>query len=76
MKTIHHDSYQTLIEQLIYQRKQVKLTQKEVATILGKPQSYIAKIEVRDKRLDILEFIQICEILSIKPSELLQNTGL
>jgi len=73
MKTIYHSVYQQLITLLILERKYKKLTQADVAKILGKPQSYIAKIEKLDRKLDVLEFIEICEVLEIKASELIKK---
>ena len=49
MKTIYQQRYQTLIDCLISARKQAKLTQADIAHQLGKPQSYIAKIEGKDR---------------------------
>ena len=73
MKTIYHSVYQQLITLLILERKYKKLTQADVAKILGKPQSYIAKIEKLDRKLDVLEFIEICEVLEIKASEVIKK---
>lgn len=69
MKSIHKNRYQNLINLLILHRKKAGLTQKEVAERLKKPQSFIAKVEGKDRRLDVLEFIEMCEVLKIKPSE-------
>ena len=69
MKTIYQQRYQTLIDCLISARKQAKLTQADIAHQLGKPQSYIAKIEGKDRKIDILEYVELCEVLKIQPSE-------
>ncbi|RKG35476.1 XRE family transcriptional regulator [Acinetobacter guerrae] len=73
MKTIYRDRYQQMIDILIAERKRAKLTQIEVAQKLNKPQSYIAKIEGRDRKIDILEFIELCETLGIKASSLIKQ---
>ena len=44
-------------------------TQADIAHQLGKPQSYIAKIEGKDRKIDILEYVELCEVLKIQPSE-------
>ena len=72
MKTIYQQRYQILIDCLIAARKQANLTQAEIAQKLGKPQSYIAKIEGKDRKLDILEYVEICEVLKIQPSEIIR----
>lgn len=72
MKTIYQDRYQILITELIRIRKDKGLTQAQLAKKLDKPQSYIAKIEAKDRKLDILEFVVLCEVLMVLPCDVLQ----
>ena len=72
MKTIYQQRHQTLIDCLISARKQAKLTQADIAHQLGKPQSYIAKIEGKDRKIDVLEYVEICEVLDLQPSEIIK----
>lgn len=72
MKTIYQDRYQILIAELIRIRKDKGLTQAQLAKKLDKPQSYIAKIEAKDRKLDILEFVVLCEVLMVLPCDVLQ----
>ncbi|WP_159874670.1 helix-turn-helix domain-containing protein [Aquitalea denitrificans] len=55
MKSIHDERYRSLIEKLIELRKDGSITQVQLAERLGKPQSYIAKIENFERRLDVVE---------------------
>lgn len=73
MKTIHKIRYKKLIQALVDTRKQMNMTQQQVAEVLRKPQSYIAKIEKCERKLDILEFIELCEALQITASTLIQK---
>lgn len=57
---------------MIKARKEANLTQAKIAERLGKPQSYIAKIEGKDRKMDVLEFTEICEIIGIEASELIK----
>ena len=41
------------------------LTQQELATRLGKPQSFVAKYEAGERRIDVVEFIAICREISV-----------
>lgn len=68
MKTIYQENYRKLISELITTRKTANLTQAQIAQKLQKPQSYIAKIENFERKLDILEFVQLCQILGTRPS--------
>lgn len=72
MKSIHQERYAILINTLIKHRKEKGLTQEAVAYILNKPQSYIAKIEGKDRKLDVIEFIDFCDALEIKPSHIIE----
>ena len=50
-------------------RKEAGLTQRDLAATLGKPPSYIHKIEVGDRRIDPLEFSDWCRACAIPPQE-------
>jgi transcriptional regulator with XRE-family HTH domain len=47
-------------------REAEELSQQELANRLGKSQSYISKIELYERRLDLIEALQLCEALGIK----------
>ncbi len=51
-------------------RKQSALTQQQLADKLEKPQSYIAKIEKYERKLDVMEFIEFCEALDIDTADM------
>lgn len=42
-------------------RKDVGLTQSELAGMLGKPQSYVNKYESGERRLDLPEVEEVCQ---------------
>lgn len=46
-------------------RSSNELTQVEVATRLGKPQSYVSKYESGERRLDVAELMGVCAALDI-----------
>jgi transcriptional regulator with XRE-family HTH domain len=65
--------YRAAIEVLIDARKRAKLTQQQVADRLGKPQSFVAKTEGGERRLDIAEFIALAEALEQDPRQLVNS---
>ena len=54
-KSIYSKDYKEIIERLKKARIEVELSQQAVADRLGKPQSYISKIESGERRLDVAE---------------------
>lgn len=55
MSSIHDPRYKILIKKLILIREMKNITQVELAASLKKHQSYIAKVENLDRRIDVLE---------------------
>lgn len=51
-------------------RIQNNLTQGQLARALGKPQSYVSKLETGERRLDFLEAIRLAGVLRLNLSEL------
>lgn len=64
-KTIHSKQSQLLQSHLIQARRNAGLTQQQLATRISKPQSFVAKYEGGERRLDVIEFINICDALEI-----------
>lgn len=62
-KSIYSKRHEVLIGCLVNARKTSGLTQQKLADRLGKPQSFVAKYENGERRLDVVEFIEIAEIL-------------
>lgn len=47
------------------------LTQKSLAERLGRPPSYVAKLELAERRLDVVDLVEVAQALSIEPKMLL-----
>jgi transcriptional regulator with XRE-family HTH domain len=63
--------YRSAIEAIKAVRTDLGVSQRELARRLGKPPSFVNKIEQLERRLDILEFVAIAHALAIQPSDLL-----
>ena len=72
-KTIHTERHRKLRELLIAKRKAAGLTQTVVAERLGKPPSYVAKYEGGDRRLDVLEYLDLAAAIGFDPCETIRS---
>lgn len=72
MSSIHDPRYKQLIDKLIRIRELKEVTQVELASRLKKPQSYVAKIENLDRRIDILELMDWLECFNSNIYEFLK----
>ena len=68
-KSIRSPRHQALLDLLVAVRRQAKLTQAAVAERLGRPQSYMAKVENGERRLDVVEFVALVGALGGEPRE-------
>ena len=60
--SIYSKEYKKVVEQLKKVRLEAGLKQIEVAEKLGKPQSFVSKVERGERRLDITELKQFADI--------------
>jgi transcriptional regulator with XRE-family HTH domain len=69
LKSIH-SAPQVKLQNLIRDlRIGASMTQYELAAQLDKPQSYVAKIEGGERRVDVIEFVAICVALGVEPKK-------
>ena len=71
-KSIYSKRQELLCNLLVEARLDAGLTQQQVADQLGQPQSFVAKIEGGERRLDVVEFIELCEQLKVDPVAVLE----
>jgi transcriptional regulator with XRE-family HTH domain len=68
----HSAAYRRFQRKLQEARGGTKLTQRDVAKKLGKPPSYVAKIETGERRVDFIE-LQVLAKLYRKPLSYFQD---
>lgn len=71
--SLSESRYRRIIDRLREARFAAGLTQAEVAERLDRPQSFVAKTERYERRLDVLEFQLIAAALGKDPGELLED---
>ncbi len=64
-KSLHTTEYVHFRALLVDARVSAGLTQLEVASKLNRPQSFVAKYEGGERRLDVVEFIEVCDAIGV-----------
>jgi transcriptional regulator with XRE-family HTH domain len=57
---------------MVKARKAAGLTQRELADRLNKPQSFVAKYEGGERRIDVVEFLTVCQAIGVDSAKLLK----
>jgi len=73
--SIFTEQYAKFRELLIEYRQRISFTQAQLAQALKRPQSFVSKYESGERRLDIIEFLEIAEVLQFDPCELLKRVN-
>jgi transcriptional regulator with XRE-family HTH domain len=69
--SVHHPRYQALQDRLVSLRKAAGLTQVQLALRLGVGQSYVSKIERGETYVDVLLYVDWCQVCGEKPGRVL-----
>jgi ribosome-binding protein aMBF1 (putative translation factor) len=69
-KWVQPEQYEIVGAALAAARRKANLTQVELATRLGKPQSVVSQIEAGQRRVDLIEFLLIVRALGADPVEI------
>lgn len=75
-KTLRSKAQRSLELFLKSARKEAGLTQMEVAQAMGWPQSDLSRVENGERRLDVVEFVRLAQVIGFRPGdaiEILEN---
>jgi transcriptional regulator with XRE-family HTH domain len=72
-KTLGTERHRALIALLIEKREASGLTQTDLADKLGEYQSFVARLESGQRRVDVIEFLELARILNFDPHQALQK---
>jgi transcriptional regulator with XRE-family HTH domain len=72
VNSLFPDLYDRTLAHLVEARKKAGVTQAALAEMLGRPQSFVAKYEGRERRLDAAEFVGIARALGADPFKILR----
>lgn len=68
-KSIYSTEQSVVVEKLVTARKKAGLTQTDVANELGRTQSFLAKIESGQRRVDVVLLKELARIYKVSVSE-------
>ena len=71
MKSIYTDDYINIISALRAIRINKNITQAEMAKRLNTTQSFVSKVENRERRLDVIELLSWVDALGVSVSDVL-----
>lgn len=73
MKTLRSRRHRALCAALVQARKAAGLSQQELASRLKTSQTVIARIETGERRVDVVEFIDLARALRTDPHRVLDE---
>lgn len=71
-RSLSSDRHKRLIELLIQYREKAGLKQSEVAQRLGRHQPFISNIESGQRRVDVVELLEIAEAIGFDPNDIIR----
>jgi transcriptional regulator with XRE-family HTH domain len=73
MKTGPGKTYARLSQLMTEARKKSGLSQQEVADRLGRPQTYVSRVERGTRQMDLVEFLEVAEAIGFDPAEFIEQ---
>ncbi|WP_370245695.1 helix-turn-helix domain-containing protein [Acidipila sp. EB88] len=67
------DTYDAILQRLIVARQEAGLNQREVSLKLGFSHSFLSKCETGERRIDVMEFLQLAELYGKSPEFFLKG---
>ncbi len=74
-RPIYSAPYVALAGAIIEMRQAAGLKQSELAERLGKPQSYVSKVERGERRLDVVEFVSFVSAMNGSFEQILERVA-
>ena len=71
-KSPFEDGYIAIVDALIARRHELGMTQADLGEAYGEDQSFISRVERRQRRIDAWEFVRFCRVLKLEPGVVLK----
>lgn len=72
-KTLRSRGHRALLAVLVASRREAGLTQADLAKRLGLVPSWVAKVEIGERRLDLVEFVTVARAMKVEPAVLFEQ---
>lgn len=72
-KSVHTRNYRLFLELLIETRKEAGVTQEQLAKRLNRPQSFVSKCENGERRVDVIELLEILRAVGLDPAKFIKK---
>ncbi len=72
-KTLGSKQHRALIALLIQKREQLGMTQSDLANAIGEYQSFVARLESGQRRVDVVEFLRLAKVLKFNPAVVIED---
>ena len=74
-KTLRSPRHMRLVQLVVDKRREAGMSQSDLAEALGRYQSVVAAIESGGRRVDVVEFLELAEVIGFDPYELLREVA-
>ena len=72
LASLDRDLYSECVRLLVAARRAAGLTQQQLAERIGQRQTFVSKVELEERRLDVAEFIRLSRAVEADPGELIR----
>lgn len=69
----HNDNYKALLAILREVRQCAEMTQEDLGRRLGNTQTFVSKMERGERRIDLVEFVEICGACGASPEDIFRE---
>ncbi|MBU0831935.1 MAG: helix-turn-helix domain-containing protein [Alphaproteobacteria bacterium] len=73
VKTLGTKRHEALVNALISIREQMGWTQTDLAKKIGEYQSFVARLESGQRRVDVIEFLELAAVMQFDPCHILRK---
>lgn len=74
-KTLGSARHKLLVDFIVSKREAAGLTQTQLAEKLGEYQSFVARLESGQRRIDVIEFLDLAAKLGFDPAKAIRQIG-